>query len=246
MTATTALSCRSVVKRIDQKYLVRDVSFDLRNDETALVCGLNGAGKTSLLRLAVDFMRPDAGSIEIFGVNARLPSARQRLVFLPEKFTTSAQLTGRQVLDLHCGLRGVGFRLSNALPILEELRFDTAFLDKPTRIYSKGMVQKVGLCAALMVRADLTILDEPFSGLDPLARQDVVKCLARVRGDGRALLFTSHSLAGMSECCDTVLAIHNGEACFNGAPRELIAQHGGADLERAFIHCISKLAGSPA
>lgn len=235
-----ALRYQSVSKRIGQKNLVRDVSFVLGAGQTALMSGLNGAGKTSLLKLALDFMRPDAGEVQIFGISAQRSRARQRLVFLPERFSTSAELTGAQVLDLHCGLRGTAYRSDAALPFLEQLAFPIGFLDKPTRTYSKGMVQKLGLCAALMVRADLTILDEPFSGLDPIARRDVMACLQSVRGDGRALLFTSHSLLSMEASCDTVLVVHDGELRFSGTPAGLMTDFGKSNMEEAFIQCINE------
>lgn len=235
-----ALRYQSVSKRIGHKTLVHDVSFVLAAGQTALVSGLNGAGKTSLLKLALDFMRPDAGEVQIFGISAQRSQARRRLVFLPERFTTSGELTGTQVLDLHCGLRGTAYRPAAAMPFLEQLSFPVGFLDKPTRTYSKGMVQKLGLCAALMVRADLTILDEPFSGLDPIARRDVMACLQSVRGDGRALLFTSHSLLSMEASCDAVLVVHDGKLRFSGTPAGLMADFGRSNMEEAFIQCINE------
>ena len=239
-----ALTYQSVSKRIGQKALVRNVSFRVRPDETVLVAGLNGAGKTSLLKLALDFMRPDTGTIEIFGINSRRSKARRSLVFLPERFSTSGELTGSQILDLHCGLRGITYRPGQAASILEQLSFPLSVLDKPTRTYSKGMVQKLGLCTALLVRADLTILDEPLSGLDPVARRDVLACLQEIRGDGRALLYTSHSLMAMQTYCDSVFVIHDGTLQFSGTPAEMMSNFGTDSMEQAFIDCIAEPCGS--
>ncbi|MGB7184729.1 MAG: ABC transporter ATP-binding protein [Burkholderiaceae bacterium] len=234
------LTYRSVTKQIGKNKLVNDVSFEMKPGETVLVCGLNGAGKTSLIRLALDFIRPDAGQITVFGHPATEAATRRRLAFLPERFSPSPELSGRQVLELLCGLRGLPSHDVLFRPVLEQLDFPLDAIDSPSRQYSKGMTQKLGLTATLMARAGLTILDEPFSGLDPVARKNVLDCLQAIRREGRALLFTSHSLSGMGSLCDTVVVIHRASLIFSGSPGEMIERFGDDDLEQAFVNCISQ------
>ena len=228
-----------VSKSIGSNSLVSRVSMCVRDGETVLLCGLNGAGKTSLIRLALDFMQVDSGRIRIFGQPAHAAVARQRLAFLPERFSAPADLTGEQVLNFLCGLRQQPYRAADSARWLERLDFPLASLKKPVRRYSKGMLQKLGLSSVLMANTELTILDEPLSGLDPVARKSVLQCLREIRDTGRSLLFTSHTLTGTEPLIDSIAAMHQGCLRFQGSPDAMKTEFDQPDLEQAFIACVS-------
>jgi ABC-2 type transport system ATP-binding protein len=122
--------------------------------------------------------------------------------------------------------------------MLEALDLDAGALGRPVRAYSKGMTQKLGLAACFLSRRELYVLDEPMSGLDPKARACVKALLARLRGEGRTLFFTSHALADIEEICDRMVVLHQGVPYFSGAPRSLCEHYGENSTERAFLRCI--------
>jgi ABC-2 type transport system ATP-binding protein len=120
------------------------------------------------------------------------------------------------------------------------LDLDRSALDRPARVYSKGMTQKLGLAACLLSGKDLYVLDEPTSGLDPKARALLKAELKAMRGAGRTVFFTSHALADITEMCDHMAVLHAGRLRFAGAPQELLSRYRTPDLEQAFLACIAE------
>jgi ABC-2 type transport system ATP-binding protein len=215
-----------------------DVSVEIHAGELAALVGTNGAGKTTLLKCALDLMLPDAGRIEIFGVPNREPRARSRVAYLPERFSPPHYLLGREFLEMTLSLHGDRFDRALALRQLEELELDPQALDRPARQLSKGMTQKLGIAATLLANRDLSIFDEPLEGLDAVARVVVKGALARLQRAGRTVLFTAHVLADVEEICSSLLVLDRGTVRFRGAPAELCARYGEANLEQAFVKCV--------
>ena len=233
-----AVEFSGVNRQFGGRRAAADVSFAVNAGESFALVGVNGAGKTTLLRCMLDYCRADSGSIHVFGVPSTRADARSRIAWLPERFSPPHYLTGRDYLRYHASLRGVPHEEAGALERLRELDFDPEALDRPARTFSKGMLQKLGLAACLLARRPLTVLDEPMSGLDPLARSRVRAALARLRHDGGALLFSSHALDDVAALCDRLAVIHGGRVAFAGTPAQLCADAGTTVLEQAFLHCI--------
>jgi ABC-2 type transport system ATP-binding protein len=137
------------------------------------------------------------------------------------------------------GMRGEAYDDSAARAMLERVDLDNGALTRTVRTYSKGMTQKLGLAACFLARRDLTVLDEPMSGLDPKARALVKDLLGDIRRAGGTLFFTSHALADVEEICDQVAVLHSGRLRFVGAPGRLRGDTGEPTLERAFLRLIS-------
>jgi ABC-2 type transport system ATP-binding protein len=114
------------------------------------------------------------------------------------------------------------------------------------RQLSKGMTQKLGLAACFLQERDLYVLDEPMSGLDPAGRLAVKAVLARLRGAGKTLFFTSHVLSDVEELCETIAVLDRGALRFRGAPAALRARTGEDNLERAFLKCVRSDGDAPA
>jgi len=235
----TAIEVRAVCKRYGRsRPALSEVSLTVEDGECLAIAGVNGAGKTTLLRCLLDFTRPDSGLISIRGLDSRTPEARRALAWLPERFLPSPHLTGRETLTMLAGLQDQHWRAERIDAALTELEFPAEALDRRTRLYSKGMMQKLGLAAAVLQDKPLLVLDEPMSGLDPMARRFLGGVLSRLHADGRTVVFTSHAPADIERLADRLALLHAGRLLFLGPPAQLCAAHGAADLESAFVACV--------
>lgn len=244
---TAALQFRGVSKRFGRgRVALNSVSLTVDAGECVAIAGVNGAGKTTLLRCMLDFARADEGTIAIHGVDSRRPEARRALAWLPERFLPSPHLTGRETLAMLAGLQDQHWSDARIDAALGELEFPREALDRRTRLYSKGMMQKLGLAAAVLQDKPLLVLDEPMSGLDPLARRFLADVLGRQRAAGRTLLFTSHAPTDIARLADRLALLHAGRLLFCGPPAQLCAQHRTDDLESAFVACIRDADAHPA
>jgi len=227
-----------VSKSFGSVAVLREVDFTLEPSQFLGLAGLNGAGKTTLIKCLLDFCDIDAGEIQIHGLACRRPESRSRLAFLPERFTPPYFLTGREFVRTMLNLGHENYDELAVGSMFDDLDLEPEALDRPVRLYSKGMTQKLGLAACFLSARDLYVLDEPMSGLDPSARARVKAILARLRGEGRTLLLTSHSLADIEEICDHMAILHGGRFAFSGAPQALRERFGERSLENAFLQCI--------
>lgn len=233
-----AIRFSNVGKSINQRSILSDVRFEVAQGRTVAIVGVNGAGKTTLLRCLLDYIKPTSGSIEVFGLPSTLPAARERLAFLPERFVPPGHLTGHETLVWLAGLRGQAWSIEQSRQGLEQFAIDPLALQRPLRLFSKGMTQKIGLMATLLANTPLIVLDEPMSGLDPQARRYVSNALSTARQAGRTLLFTSHSMADVEHLANDMALIHQGELRFFGSPAALRERFDGASLDESFLQCI--------
>jgi len=207
----------------------RGVSLAVHAGETLGLIGLNGAGKTTLIKAIAGLRGVQAGTIAVAGA---------ALAYLPERFEPPWFLTGLEFLRFSTRLYGLA--LPRARFEDEATRIDLApeALARRTGTYSKGMRQKLGLLATLLTERQTLLLDEPMSGLDPIARATTKALLRDARGAGRTVLLSSHILADMDEICDRVAVLHDREIRFVGTPADLRAAGGGGSLEQAFLRFI--------
>lgn len=235
-----ALRFAQVEKRYAGVPVVSGFSLEVRHGEFFGLLGVNGAGKTTLIKCLLDFCDADGGAIEIFSVPHTVTAARARIAYLPERFNPPFYLTGRDFLQYMLELHRTRYDAAEVARIFGALELEPAALDRPARVYSKGMTQKLGLAACLLSGKDLYVLDEPTGGLDPKARALAKRELAALRRAGRTVFFTSHALADVAEMCDRLAVMHAGQLRFAGTPQELMGLTGAPDLEQAFLDCISK------
>ena len=230
------------VERLEKRYGARPalggVDLIVSAGETAALVGANGAGKTTLIKCILDLVLPDAGQIELFGATHRHPRSRARVAYLPERFSPPYYLTAAEFIGMTVTLAGSTYERANAERRLAELGLEAAILDRPVRQLSKGMTQKLGLAANLLLERDLYIFDEPMSGLDPASRIAMKSVLARLQRERRTIFFTSHALADVDELAAALIVLDRGTVRFHGAPAALCERHGEPDLERAYLKCI--------
>jgi len=236
--AQSAVRFDRVRKNYGRQAVLQGIDFDIAAGKTFGLVGINGAGKTTLIKCLLDFCHVDGGHIEIFGTSHTRNHARARLAFLPERFMPPYFLTGRDFLSYMLALDGRAAGEDQVRAMFASLDLDADALDKPVRSYSKGMTQKLGLAACLLAEPDLLILDEPMSGLDPLARARVKQLLRQMRDRGRTLFFTSHALADVEEICEHMVVLHQGRLRFCGSPQTLLQDYSGDSMEQAFLNCI--------
>lgn len=170
--------------------------------------GPNGAGKTTTIRMMLDLIRPDSGSVQILGMDAQRDSLtiRRRVGFLPGELNLWAGLTGRQVITFMGNLRG-GANWEYVNELAERLLFD---MSKTVRSYSSGNRRKLGLILALMHKPELLILDEPTNGLDPLMQQTFEELAREAQAEGRTVFLSSHILSEVQSLCDRVAILREG------------------------------------
>ncbi|NHZ94825.1 ABC transporter ATP-binding protein [Massilia sp. CCM 8734] len=237
--STPALRFRQLVKRYAGTPVLEGIDLDIAPGECVGLVGVNGAGKTSLLKCLFDFVRVDSGSIDIFGRSHREPGARGALAFLPERFMPPYYLSGAEFLAYMAKLHGNRYDSAEARAMLDALELDHAALAMPARKQSKGMTQKLGLAACFLANKQAYVLDEPMSGLDPKARARLKERLQHARSQGATVFFSSHALADIEELCDRMAILHGGRLRFIGTPAACRAAYHAATLEQAFLACVN-------
>jgi ABC-2 type transport system ATP-binding protein len=223
----TILEVRDIDKRFDTVHAVDRISFSVARGETLGVLGPNGAGKTTAIRMILGIFDPDSGEIrtDLDGRGGRVP--KERTGYLPEE---RGLYGDAQVLDLltYFGeLKGMPRseareRATHWLGRFDLVDWPRAKVDK----LSKGMQQKVQFIASILHRPDLVVLDEPFSGLDPVNQDLLKEIIGGLRDDGVAVLLSSHQMNLVEELCDRIFLIHRGQRVLYGDLDEIKEAHG--------------------
>lgn len=213
---------------------VTDLDLEVRRGEVFGLLGPNGAGKTTTLKLLTGLLRPTRGRGWLLGDPIGTEASRRRLGFLPEQPYFYDYLSGLEYLELAGSLSGLGGRQAAARA---RQWFGRVGLDgRPDlvlRKYSKGMLQRLGLAAALVHQPELLILDEPMSGLDPFGRRDVRELILEQRDRGVTVLFSSHILPDVEMVCDRVGVVLGGRLVRTATVGELVT----AGRARVEVRC---------
>lgn len=233
-----ALDVSAITVAYGQKAVLDDFSLQIAAGETFGLMGLNGAGKTTLIKAILGLRAIRNGAVSIGGRGNNDAESRRMLAYLPERFDPPHFLCGMEFVRFSLSLYNTPFTESAARQFAENLALDPDVLKHRVQTYSKGMRQKLGLMATLMTNCPLLILDEPMSGLDPLARARLKDMLRVVRENGRTVFLSSHVLSDMNEICDRVSILHQGRLEFLGTPEMLRTQTGNDNIERAFLKVI--------
>ena len=229
---TEALVLNGVSKRYGDFEAVRDLSFTAPTGRILGFLGPNGAGKTSTLRMILGLIEPTAGSISVLGAsNAR--QVRSRIGFLPEERGLYRRMTPVDAIVFFAGLKGVpnATARKRAIDMLESQGLGEA-AHKQIKALSKGMAQKVQLLSALAHEPDLVLLDEPFSGLDPVNQQSLETMIRDLAKRGATVVFSTHVMQHAERLCDRVVLLAGGRKAFDGtvaearaaAPRRLVLE----------------------
>ena len=234
----TVVSVQNLRKRYRRRdpWAVDGVTFELEAGQAFGLLGPNGAGKTSVVKMIAGLLRPDGGSISLFGSDPGNPAARAELGFAPEDPDFPKFLRAPEVLDYFASLLGLDDE-ERKRRIPETLAF--AGLDRErrqVRQYSKGMKQRLGIAQAILGRPKLLILDEPTADLDPLGRRDVRALIERLKESGVAILLNSHLLSEVERVCDNVAILARGRVLKEGTMSEVVPE--GSNLEEVFVQLV--------
>jgi ABC-2 type transport system ATP-binding protein len=221
--------------------VLQDASLEVKPNEIFGFIGLNGQGKTTLIKIILDLLDQDEGEVEIFGVSRVLPQARQKVCYLPEKFHPSIHQTGEEFLKFVLSFYHKKLDAAKARQICLNLDLRFEMLKEKISKYSKGMVQKLGLLTVFLSEAELVILDEPMSGLDPKARIALKRELIAYKNAKKTVFFSSHILSDMDEICDAIAVLNNSEIVFTGSPQAFKAKHRQDNLDKAFLAEIGEI-----
>ncbi|MCW5807940.1 MAG: ATP-binding cassette domain-containing protein, partial [Deltaproteobacteria bacterium] len=223
-----ALAVHGIVKRFGNHIAVEDVSFEVPAGCVYGILGPNGAGKTTTLRMINDIIAPDEGRIEILGGMKPGSEAARRIGYLPEERGLYPKMRVIDVIEFIGELRGLGRAEARRRGTrwLERLGLE-AWTSNKVQDLSKGMQQKVQFATALLHEPDLVILDEPWSGLDPINAEVLRDVVDEIRASGRTVMFSTHQMEQAEKVVDAVCIIARGKKVLEGNLRELKTALGG-------------------
>ena len=230
-----AVDIRGAVKRYAGHIAVRELSLRVPRGSVYGLLGPNGAGKTTTIRMILNIIAPDEGAIDILGQPNTSSAVLDRVGYLPEERGLYKKMQVRRLLKFLGALKGVSAkeadkridhwmeRLSLRSP---EKDWGNAKVDE----LSRGMQQKVQFIGTLLHEPELVILDEPFSGLDPINAQALKDTVVELKRDGRTVIFSTHLMDSAERLCDAVCIIARGSKVLDGPIEEVRAEHGGTHV----------------
>ena len=217
---------RDLTKRYGDLVAVDQLSFEVQPGEIFGLLGPNGAGKTTTIRMVLDIIKPDAGSIEVLGAPPSV-QVMERIGYMPEERGLYPDLKLLDCLTYVAELKGMpGARArKRALELLRRVELD-AYAKQKVKALSKGMQQKAQFLATMVHEPELVILDEPFQGLDPLNVELIKGMITELRQQNAAIVMSTHMMNQVEQMCDRILLIDHGRARLYGPLQEIKAQYG--------------------
>ena len=234
------LQLESVSRTFGAVKAVSELSLSLEKGEIMGFLGTNGAGKTTTIKMLLGLVRPTAGTVRVMGGDPADAAVRRRIGYMPETAYYYPYLNARELLMFYGGICGLGRGTARART--EELLARVGLADaakRPLKTYSKGMLQRAGIAQALLADPDLLVLDEPFTGLDPLARIQFRELMRELRDAGKTIFFSSHELGETELLCDRVAIMKAGCCRYQGRVKDL-AGDGNCNLERLFLKTLEE------
>jgi len=219
------------------KKALQGIHFHLEKGKTLGLIGANGAGKSTCIRILMDFLRPTSGTVKILGKNPDQPRLRQNIGYLPELASFPPSLSCMDLLK---------FAGKTSAMSASDIQTRSEFLLKRLHLYderkrllrtfSKGMQQRASFAMALLHNPSILILDEPMSGLDPLGRAEIVALIQELKAQGKSILFCSHLLSDVERIADDIVILHQGKILRQGSITSLLSNK--QSLEDLFLQTL--------
>lgn len=238
-----ALEVQALSKAYGKKQAVNGVSFQIAEGEVFGLMGMNGAGKTTILRMLATLLKPDSGDALIAGhsIKTHPEQVRANICYLPDEAGAYRTMTGRYYLGFIAGLYFKEYeQQQECVKLGEEICGLGDALDRKISTYSRGMTRKLVLARTVMPKPRLAILDEPTSGLDVLNSLDIRKTIRRCAQEfGTAFLLSSHHMQEVQNTADRCAIMKDGVFLAEGTPAQLLANYEAATMEEVFERAVN-------
>ena len=223
------ITISNISKAYNGKMALNSLSLEIKPGEIYGLLGANGAGKSTTINLLLGFIKPDDG---VALINQNAPEkARGSIGYIPENVNLYDYLSGIENLDYFCKLAGLRYQKAELTGFLTSCGLGEDAHHKSVKTYSKGMRQKVGIAIAYAKKAKVYLLDEPASGLDPAANNELSSLLKRLSSEGVTILMASHDLFRVRETCNRIGILKDGSLV-----KELLASEVSSnELEKIYL-----------
>jgi ABC-2 type transport system ATP-binding protein len=238
VTNLTKIYAKSHLGKVTRSLGVENLSLDIHQGEIFGLLGLNGSGKTTTIKLLLGLLRPNSGSISILGKTLPDTAVLSCIGYLPEVPYFYRYLTALEIIEFYGQLSGIQDVRKRSTEVLEIVGLSSV-ANKKLAEFSKGMLQRIGLAQSLLHDPQILIYDEPVSGLDPLAMQEMRELLLKLKERGKTIFLSSHLISEVERICDRVAILVKGKLVRTMEQREWNTTDG--ELERIFV---SDAAGS--
>ena len=213
MTMKKIISIKNLTKAFNNYSVLNNLSIEVEEGEIYGLLGSNGAGKSTTINILLGFIKPDSGISKINDINTitNYNEAREHVGYISENVSLYPYLSGIENLDYFSKINGRNHNPEEIKSLLNKCGLDNELHQKRVETYSKGMRQKVGIAIALAKKARVYLMDEPASGLDPLASNELSSILKKLSSEGSSILMASHDIFRVRETCDRIGIIKKGE-----------------------------------
>lgn len=221
----SVISVSGVSKYFGSFRAVSDVSFDVQRGEIFAMLGPNGAGKSTIMRMILDIIKPNSGSIQVLG-GPISDSIKDRIGYLPEERGLYRNVRVIEMMVYLARLKGMSRSdaRTRAMELLERLELADVAKKKISEL-SKGMQQKIQFAVTVIHRPELMIVDEPFSGLDPVNTRVLMDLVLDMRNSGTTIVMSTHQMFQVEELCERLLMINKGQMALYGSVEEVRRQY---------------------
>lgn len=214
----------NVHKSFNGEEILKGVNLHVRKGEVYGLIGPNGAGKTTLLKICMALLRSDQGSVELHGYDiiSNLDFLHESVGYMPRNFGVYDNMKVLEYLKFYGALQGVSFPVNNYWMELLDLVNLTETAEENVNTLSKGMRQRIGIARCLVHNPMMLIFDEPYSGLDPVGKQEMVKVMQKLKDIGKTVFLTSNVLVEMKDLCTRIGIMKEGNIIVEGTMDELV------------------------
>lgn len=206
------IDIQEATKSFKGNIAIQNLNLQVAKGEILGLLGANGAGKSTTINMLLGFLAPDSGTVQINQMDCTKKSKKVRKLigYIPENVNLYPYLSGMENLDYFCKLAGLKYKKSELQDFLATCGLQTEAHSKKIATYSKGMRQKVGIAIAYAKKVKVYLLDEPASGLDPLASNELSDLLKKLASEGAAILMASHDIFRVREVCNRIGILKKG------------------------------------
>ena len=228
------IDIQNTSKSFNGTFALKNLNLKINAGEIVGLLGANGAGKSTTINILLGFLAHDSGQVQINGldVGTNVTATRKLIGYIPENVNLYPYLTGLENLDYFCKLADLKYDKQELSSFLTECGLQQEAHAKQVENYSKGMRQKVGIAIAYAKKAKVYLLDEPASGLDPLASNELSALLKKLATNGAAILMASHDIFRVKETCNRIGILKHGELLQDIQASDISSN----DLEKLYLN----------